>query len=218
MAAFLPLENDRSYANLYRMSPRRSAAEAAGTRTAIVERALVVGSMDGLEGLTIGRLAGDVGMSKSGLIRHFGSKQGLQMAALDAAVRLFRREIWDRAKDAQPGLLRLRAICDAWFSYLERDLLPGGCFLTAAASEFDGRGGPVGDATSEAWSRWLRVLEAEARTAIEDGDLPAESDPAQIAFELNAIAMALNHARQLFGDRTAGRHARRAVERVLGPE
>ncbi len=67
------------------MSPRRSAAEAAGTRAAIVERALRVGSVDGLEGLTIGRLAGEIGMSKSGLIRHFGSKEGLQLAALDAS-------------------------------------------------------------------------------------------------------------------------------------
>jgi AcrR family transcriptional regulator len=199
------------------MSPRRSAAEAAGTRAAIVERAVVVGSVDGLEGLTIGRLAGDVGMSKSGLIRHFGSKEGLQMAALDAAIEIFTREVWQPAQDARPGIARLRAICETWFSYLERDVLPGGCFLTAAASEFDGRGGPVADATRAAWARWLRVLAGEARRAVEAGELAADEAPAQIAFELNAIAMALNNARQLHRDPAALAHARRAVERVLGP-
>jgi AcrR family transcriptional regulator len=197
------------------MSPRRSAVQAAGTRTAIVERAVEVGSVEGLEGLTIGRLAGDVGMSKSGLIRHFGSKEGLQMAALEEATEIFRREVWEQAEADEPGLVRLRAICDAWLSYLERDVLPGGCFLTAAASEFDGRGGPVREATRAAWARWLRVLEAEARTAIDAGQLPANSDPAQIAFELNAICMGLNNARQLHGDPAAPLHARRAVKRVL---
>jgi AcrR family transcriptional regulator len=199
------------------MSPRRSVAEAAGTRAAIVERALRVGSVDGLEGLTIGRLAGEIGMSKSGLIRHFGSKEGLQLAALDAAVDLFLREIWDRAADEPPGLARLRALCEAWISYLERDLLPGGCFLTAAATEFDGRGGPVREATRRAWARWLRVLEGEARTAIEAGELPPDRDPAQIAFELNGIGMALNNALQLHDDRAGVERARRACGRVLAP-
>lgn len=197
------------------MSPRRSAAEAASTRTVIVERALSLGSVDGLEGLTIGRLADEIGMSKSGLIRHFGSKQGLQLAALDAAVDLFRREIWDRAAGEPVGLARLRALCEAWISYLERDLLPGGCFLTAAATEFDGRGGPVRDATRKAWARWLRVLEGEARTAIEAGELPRDGDPAQIAFELNGIGMALNNALQLHEDRAGVGRARRAFEHAL---
>jgi AcrR family transcriptional regulator len=197
------------------MSPRRSAAEAASTRTVIVERALSLGSVDGLEGLTIGRLADEIGMSKSGLIRHFGSKQGLQLAALDAAVDLFRREIWDRAAGEPVGLARLRALCEAWISYLERDLLPGGCFLTAAATEFDGRGGPVRDATRKAWARWLRVLEGEARTAIEAGELPRDRDPAQIAFELNGIGMALNNALQLHEDRAGVGRARRAFEHAL---
>jgi AcrR family transcriptional regulator len=197
------------------MSPRRSAAEAADTRTAIVQRALEVGSVEGLEGLTIGRLADDVGMSKSGLIRHFGSKEGLQMAALDAAIGIFRREIWEPAADAEPGIVRLRAICAAWIAYQEGNLLPGGCFLTAAASEFDGRGGPVGDATREAWARWLRLLEGEVRTAMEAGDLPADSDPELIAFELNGIGMALNQALQLHDDRAGLHHAQRAFERVL---
>ena len=199
------------------MSPRRSATEAAGTRTAIVERALELGSLEGLEGLTIGRLAGDVGMSKSGLIRHFGSKEGLQLAALGAAIDLFQREIWEPVAGEPPGLERLRALSEGWVSYLERDLLPGGCFLTAAASEFDGRGGPVREATRKAWARWLRVLESEVSAAVEAGDLPAGTDPEQVAFELNAIVMGLNNALQLHGDREALARARRAIDRVLAP-
>jgi AcrR family transcriptional regulator len=199
------------------MSPRRSAAEAADTRTTIVERALELGSLEGLEGLTIGRLADDIGMSKSGLIRHFGSKEGLQLAALGAAIELFQREIWDPVEDEQPGLVRLRAICAAWISYLERDLLPGGCFLTAAATEFDGREGAVRDATRKAWARWMRTLAAEARTAIDAGELPSSTDPEQVAFELNGIVMGLNNALQLHDDRTAPARARRAIDRVLAP-
>jgi AcrR family transcriptional regulator len=199
------------------MSPRRSAAAAAGTRDTIVERALMLGSLEGLEGLTIGRLAGDVGMSKSGLIRHFGSKEGLQLAALGAATDLFQREIWEPVADVPPGLERLRALCEGWVSYLERDLLPGGCFLTAAASEFDGRGGPVREATRKAWARWLRVLEREVSAAIEAAELPADTDPEQVAFELNGIVMGLNNALQLHDDRSAPARARRAIDRVLAP-
>jgi AcrR family transcriptional regulator len=199
------------------MSPRRSAEEAAGTRTAIVERALELGSLEGLEGLTIGRLAGDVGMSKSGLIRHFGSKEGLQLAALGAAIGLFQREIWEPVADEPPGLRRLRALSEGWVSYLERDLLPGGCFLTAAASEFDGRAGPVREATRKAWARWLRLLEREVSAAVEAGELPADTDPEQVAFELNGIVMGLNNALQLHGDRSAPARARRAIDRVLAP-
>ena len=173
--------------------------------------------MEGLEGLTIGRLADDVGMSKSGLIRHFGSKEGLQMAALEAAIEIFRREIWEPAADVEPGIARLRAICDAWIAYQEGNLLPGGCFMTAAASEFDGRGGPVATATRDAWARWSRLLERDARTAIETGQLPAGTDPAQVAFELNGIVMGLNNALQLHGDRSAPRRAHRAVARILAP-
>ena len=197
------------------MSPRRSTTAAAGTRTAIVQRALEVGSVEGLEGLTIGRLAGDVGMSKSGLIRHFGSKEGLQMAALEAAIGIFRREIWEPAADAEPGIARLRAICDAWIAYQEGNLLPGGCFMTAAASEFDGRGGPVAVATRDAWARWSRLLERDALTAIEAGQLPPGTDPVQIAFEMNGIGLALNQSLQLHRDRSATRRARLAFERVL---
>jgi AcrR family transcriptional regulator len=200
-----------------RISPRRSLAEARETRASIVERAVEVSSVEGLEGLTLGRLAADLRMSKSGVIGHFGTKEALQLTALEAAIEVFRREVWDRTADAQPGLPRLLAICDAWISYLEREVFPGGCFLTAAACEFDGRGGPVRDAIARALSRWYRALESEIRVAIDAGDLSPDSDPEAIAQQLNALAMGANQALQLFGDRAAARNARRAMRATLTP-
>jgi AcrR family transcriptional regulator len=197
------------------MSPRRSAVEAAETRTTIVDETVARASREGLEAVTIGGLAQGLEMSKAGVIGHFGTKQGLQLAAVERAVAMFRREVWEPAADAAPGLERLLAITEAWLSYLDRDVFPGGCFLTAAAAEFDGRSGPVREAIDEALSLWSTVLEADAAIAIERGQIPAEADPAQIAFELGAIVQGVNQARQLRGDAEATRRGRRAMHRAL---
>ena len=198
------------------MSPRNSVAEAGRTRSSILDRAVQVSSVEGLEGVTIGRLAGDLAMSKSGVIGHFGTKEALQLATLEEALGVFRREVWERVSDVDSGLPRLLALCDAWTSYLEREVFPGGCFLTAAAAEFDGREGPVRDAVADALALWYRVLDAEVRTAIEAGDLPAGTEPAAIALQLNALAMAANQAFQLLGDREALATARRLMRATLG--
>jgi AcrR family transcriptional regulator len=197
------------------VSPRNSASAAAGTRTAILDRAVEVASTQGLEGLTIGRLAADVRMSKAGVIGHFGTKERLQLAAVEAALDIYRREVWEPAARAQPGLQRLRAVCDAWISYFEREVFPGGCFLTAASCEFDDRVGPVRDLVASAMGRWLKTLAREVRTAVEQGELPADADPAQVAFELNAIAMGANQQIRLFDDRGGLERARRAMGRAL---
>ena len=199
-----------------RVSPRSSVEEAGRTRSSILRRAVDVSSLEGLEGVTIGRLASDLEMSKSGVLGHFGTKEALQLATLEAALAVFRREVWDRAADAEAGLPRLLAICDAWTSYLERDVFPGGCFLTAVAHEFDGRSGPVREAVAESLTLWYRVLEAEARTAIEAGDLPAGTDPYAIALQLNGFAMAANERHQLLGDRKATKAARGLMRAALG--
>lgn len=199
------------------MSPRSSVAEASRTREAIVAEVVARASVEGLEGITIGTVADGLGMSKAGVVGPFGSKEELQLAALEGAIEIFRAEVWDRAADSSPGLDRLRAIAERWISYLERDVFPGGCFLTAAAAEFDGRPGRVRDAVAATLRLWNSVLEAEARTAIEAGELDPSADPAQVAFELNAIAMAVNQARQLRADADAGRRGRIAMARALGP-
>lgn len=200
------------------MSPRRSVVEAAATREAILAVGVRIASVEGLEGLTIGGLAAALGMSKAGVVGHFGSKEALQLSVLDAAARIFRREVPQRAARAAratPGLARLHALCEAWLSYLERKVFPGGCFFTAAACEFDGRPGPVRDAIAAHLSTWTDVLENEARIAVSTGELPADSDPAQVAFELMGVAMATNQRLQLYADAAALARARTAFRRVL---
>lgn len=197
------------------MSPRRSAAAALQTRAEIVDRAMRVASVEGLDGFTIGRLAEDLHMSKSGVLRHFPTKEELQLHALEAAIGVFTHEVWGPSLAAEPGLPRLEAICDAWVSYLERDVFPGGCFLTAASCEFDGRPGRVHDAVARALVRWHAALREQVRLAVDAGQLPPEVDAQSIAFQLNALAMAANQAIQLFGDRRAPQMARRAMQATL---
>jgi AcrR family transcriptional regulator len=178
------------------------------TREAILERAVDVASEEGLEGLTIGRLAAEMEMSKSGLFGHFGSKEELQLATVDAAGRRFVREVVEPVGDREAGAERLRALCDRYIDYMERQVFPGGCFWAAATAEFDSRPGPVHDAVRERVGAWVGGLESEARAA-------GFEDPAQIAFELHSITQGANSAFQLFGDRAAFARARTAIERLL---
>lgn len=195
--------------------PRRSAAEALQTRAAILDRSVDLASVEGLDGLTIGRLADDLRMSKSGVLGHFGSKEALQLAALDQAIDVFTREVWEPAAAAPAGRARLLAIADHWMSYHERDVFPGGCFVTAASCEFDDRPGRVRDAVATRHRRWLAVLAAEARAAVRHGELPRGTDPDDLAFALNAIAMGVNQSRHLLGDAEAGARGWRAMRALL---
>src|SRR3954454_14622556 len=175
--------------------PRRSAIEAAGTRDAIIRRAADIGSVEGLEGLTIGRLATDLEMSKAGVIGHFGSKEELQLAALALAAAIFRSEVGEPAADLEPGLPRLLGILDAWVAYADRPSFPGGCFIAAASFEWDAREGRVHDAVAAFTNRWRKVLAAEIRTAVDAGDLPADTDAEQVAWGLEPLASGMNPAR-----------------------
>ncbi len=197
------------------MPGRRSDAEARDTRAAIVRRAADLASAEGLEGLTIGQLAGELEMSKAGVIGHFGSKEELQLATLDFAAEIFRERIWAPAEHLPEGLPRLLAICDGWVRYADQPSFPGGCFIAAASFEFDGREGRVHDAVAALTARWRRVLEREIAKAVEAGDLPETTDPAQAAWGLEALAAGMNPARQLHGDDPAG-WSLRAMRSVLG--
>ncbi|MFG1707480.1 TetR/AcrR family transcriptional regulator [Nonomuraea sp. M3C6] len=198
------------------MSPRRSVAEALGTRSAILNRSVAIASAEGLEGLTIGRLATELDMSKSGVLGHFGSKEALQLAVLDRAGEIFRAEVWEPALPVKPGLTRLRVLCEAWISYLEREVFPGGCFFVAAAHEFDGRRGAVRDAVESRFDAWRGRLRKETLRAVDAGELPEWTDPDQLVFELLGLLMALNHAIQLHHDTQAAGRARHAVQTRLG--
>ena len=194
---------------------RRSAIQVAGSRAKTLDAAVELASVVGLEGVTIGRLAERLEMSKSGLVGRFGSKEELQLAALELAVDIFRRAVYEPAAAQPPGLRRLNAICDAWIDYLGHPPFPGGCFLTTASVEFDGRPGPVNQAVKKAMNRWMRVLEREATAAIEHGELAETTDPKDIAFTINALAVGANCHYQLHRDPLALKRARRAMALVL---
>ena len=196
--------------------PRRTATEVAGSRAQTLAAAVQLASIVGLEGLTIGRLADRLAMSKSGLVGRFGSKEELQLATLDQAADIFRRVVYDPASNAPPGLARLSAICDSWVAYLGRSPFRGGCFLTTAMVEFDGRPGTVHDAVKTVMRRWLKVLESEARTAIQNGELPPDTDPKDVAFTINALAVGANCDFQLNRNRDSLDRTRRAMDAAVG--
>jgi len=169
----------------------------------------------GLEGLTLGCLAERLDMSKSGLVGRFGSKEQLQIAALELAVDIFRDAVYEPAAAQPAGLRRLNAICDAWIAYLGEPPFPGGCFLTTASVEFDARPGPVNEVVQNVMNRWLRVLEREAKIAIKNGELAQATDAKDIAFTINALAVGANCHYQLHRDPHALKRARRAMTLVL---
>jgi AcrR family transcriptional regulator len=192
-------------------------ADARHTRADLLARGLAIASVDGLEGLTIGRLAAEAGMSKSGVLGQFGSKENLQLAVIDTAAAVFAREVTEPVLRHTPaGMPRLLALCAHWVSYLERGVFPGGCFFTAVATEFDDRAGPVRDAIATLNEMWQRGLRRHVLLAVRAGDLPPDTDADQVVFELTGQMLALNHALRLSGDRSAPDRTRRAMSRLLG--
>ncbi len=165
--------------------------------------------------LSIGRLATELGLSKSGVIGHFGSKEQLQLATVEVGIARFREEVWEPIASCEPGLTRLRLLMEAWLSYLERDVFPGGCFLTAASLEFDDRPGAVRDAIIAAWRRWLDLIEQDAATAQARRELATDLSPRQISFQLHAYIFEANWAKQLLGAPDALDASRAAIARLL---
>ncbi len=197
--------------------PRRSVADVSRTRAAAIDTAVRTASVEGLDGLTIGRLAEDMHMSKSGLFGLFGSKLELQMATLQAGIDQFRAEVWRPVQGAPAGAPRLLALCDAWLDFHRRDALPGGCFMTTAAVEWDARPGPVRDAVREANGLWLKTLAHEVRRAVDAGDLPSTTIPEDVAFQLNALASAASWNYRLTGDVSMLDVAQRCMRATLAP-
>lgn len=198
------------------MSPRRSAIDAQATRSKIIEAAVAMASKEGLEGVTIGRLALELRMSKAGILGHFGTKESLQLATFEAAVESMRGEVPDKVGGLPAGRDRLLRLCDAWISYLQaQQVARGGCLLIAAAAEFEGRPGAVRTAILSASSGWHALLTGEIQAAIETGELPADTDVTQVVFELNGVALSANQAIQLHRDPAAGERARRAIHKII---
>src|SRR5215813_3242164 len=158
-------------------APRHPRADGERTRAAILRAATSLATVEGLEGLSIGHLAGAIGMSKSGLYAHFGSKQELQLATVEEAERIFDDEVVQPALAARPGLAQLAAVCEAYFSYVERRVFPGGCFFAVTALEMGTRPGPVRERVAAIQSGFTALLRSFAVTALEQDELPAREDP-----------------------------------------
>jgi AcrR family transcriptional regulator len=180
------------------------------SREAALERAVQLASVHGLEGLTIGALAADLGVHKSSVFASFGSKEELQLATIAAARTVLVEQVVLPGLAADDGLARLTVIGDAWCDYLASDVFAGGCLLTAASAEMDGRPGRVRDAIRAVMREWLAVLGASIEAAIAGGELRGDTEPDALAFRLNALGMAANWQRQLLEDPTGVEHARAA--------
>jgi AcrR family transcriptional regulator len=180
------------------------------TREAILRRAVSMASVEGLQGLTIGKLAADLAISKSGLFAHFGSKEELQLAVVEAARMIFVDRVV-RPAYHEKGLKRLRALYENWIAYADEKTFPGGCFFSAVSLEFDDRPGKVRDQIMKLMKGWLNTLEDTTRAAQTAGEIKKDVDPHQLAFEMHALATAANWSSRLFQDQTAFRVARTAV-------
>lgn len=183
------------------------------TRRAVLRRSVDIASVDGLEGLSIGRLASVLGISKSGLFAHFGSKEELQLATIRAARRIYADNVVTPALETEPGLARVWAMSAQWLDYSRRRVFPGGCFFQKVSHEYAGRSGAVHDALLAIHWEWMELLESSVREAVERGELDA--DPKQLAFDLNAYYEAANFASILQDDFTAYDRARQAIQSRL---
>jgi AcrR family transcriptional regulator len=185
------------------------------TRRRVAHRAAELASLVGLQGISIGALAQDLGLSKSGIAAVYGSKQDLQLAAVAAATDTFIQHVIEPALTAPPGLPRLDRLIDAWLDYIARPVLPGGCFMVATAAEFDSHPGPVRDALAQCRRDWLATLARQVVHAQQAGHL--NGPPADlVAFEIDAILSAAVVAANLFDDPNALTAARRLLTLRLG--
>jgi AcrR family transcriptional regulator len=190
---------------------RKPRSDGERSRRTILDAAAKLATVEGLEGLSIGRLAEHIGMSKSGLYAHFGSKEQLQLAAIETAGGIFEAEVIAPAEQAATPLEKLQVLCEAFLSHVERRVFPGGCFFASAAAEFDTHPGAVRERISEFQRGWSDLLVQLVREAQAAGELLA-GDPDQLVFELNGYLLMANMAFLLYGSPRPIERAREAIE------
>src|ERR1700730_8819918 len=181
------------------------------TRNRILHVAVDIASAEGLEGLSIGRLASELQMSKTGIFAHFGSKEQLQLAAVETAKQIFLEQVAQPALHSPRGRPRLKAMLENWLGYVERIVFRGGCFFAAASAEFDSRPGAVRDQIAELTRAWMVGLQDEIAFAQSQNEIQASVNPAQLTFELHAYVQEANWAFKLFNDKSAFVLARRVI-------
>jgi AcrR family transcriptional regulator len=194
---------------------RRQRADGVRSREKILRAAASLATIDGLEGLSIGSLAEHIGMSKSGLYAHFRSKEQLQLETIDTALDILNTLVVEPAQAPDSPLERLRTLYDRFLDYVEQRVFPGGCFFASAESELGMRDGPVKERIAELQHAWIAHVEELVRAAQAAGELSADDDPAQVAFELDAYGMMGNVGFVLHDDPAYLDHARAAIDRRL---
>ncbi len=183
------------------------------TRRRIMRRAVDVATREGLEALTIGRVAKAMGLSKATILGHYASKETLQLATLAAGRERFIEDVVAPTVDLPPGIVRLERLLDGWIDQISE--VAGGCFFASVAAEFDARPGPIRDETRKILRHWVKGLSAVIEEAKEHRHLRADVDSSQVAFELHGVELALNLRLQLFDEKAAISRARRAMhERI----
>jgi AcrR family transcriptional regulator len=186
-----------------RAGSRRTRADGERSRRAILEGATQLATVEGLEGLSIGHLADHIGMSKSGLYAHFGSKEELQLATIETAQEIFLREVIEPGLGRPAGVAQILGLSEAFMSYLARRIFPGGCFFAAASVEVAMRDGRVKDRVREYAVEWMGILVGAVREAQARGELDEAVGPEQLAFEINSLMFGANAAFVLFDDDAA---------------
>jgi AcrR family transcriptional regulator len=195
---------------------RKRRSDGERSRNAILREAAQLATVEGLNGLSIARLADAVGMSKSGLFAHFGSKQELQLATIEVASAIFSEQVLEPALVAPTGFERLRLLADGYLRYIEAANFPGGCFFASIAAEMDTHPGPVRDIAVGFMADWLALLEQTIGEAQTEGDIDPEVEPAQLAFEIEAHLLLSNALFAISAEPTPIERARRALERRFG--
>lgn len=183
------------------------------TRAAILDRAVDLASRIGLEGLSIGGLAGETGLSKSGLFAHFDSKQNLQLEVLRTSADRFVSAVLAPALKKPRGIPRIRALFENWFLWARS--MPGGCFFVAAANELDDRPGPLRDQLVAYQRDWVGSLATAARIAVEERQFRRDVDVTQFAYDFYSTLLAYHHFSRLMSDKDAEARARRSFERLV---
>ncbi|MBL0928039.1 MAG: TetR/AcrR family transcriptional regulator [Phycisphaerales bacterium] len=195
--------------------PRKPRADGQRSRDAILLAAARAASLHGFEGLSLGKLAADLGISKSGLYAHFGSKEDLELATVGAAEKIFGEQVVARVRDARPGLARLRAVADAFFDHIRSGVFPGGCFFAAVAAGLVAQPGRVRDRVMGCVGDWHALLGRCVGEAIERRELRPDTDPDQLVFEVNAMLQAATKAFAMTGDASAFDRALRSIEQSI---
>lgn len=195
---------------------RRRRSDGERTHAAILERATQIASVEGIDGLTLGRLADALGVSKSGVYAHFGSKQQLQLETVQAAGAVFEREVLIPARRSAAGLSRLEALCEAYLSYVERLVFPGGCFFAGLLAEVDARTGPIHDLVREGERQWSRTLQEAAAEAQHRGEIAGDTDLELLGFQLQGCLELGNYHFVLYREARVLERARLAVTGILG--